>query len=107
MSTRARTDTTIPLFEPVRARDGSLMTEVPVPKDTMILGHLWGCNTNKSVWGDDAYEFKPERWLGELPKALDEARVPGVYSNLCVVSSEVFRAAPTSSVVQDDILRRW
>ncbi|EIW61050.1 cytochrome P450 [Trametes versicolor FP-101664 SS1] len=82
----ARNDTTIPLFEPVRARDGSLMTEVPVPKDTMILGHLWGCNTNKAVWGDDAYKFKPERWLGELPKALDEARVPGVYSNLMTFS---------------------
>ncbi|OJT04914.1 hypothetical protein TRAPUB_4294 [Trametes pubescens] len=81
---RATKDITIPLFEPVRARDGSLMTEVPVPKDTMILAHLWGCNTNKAVWGDDAYKFKPERWLGELPKALDEARVPGVYSNLCV-----------------------
>ncbi len=44
--------------------------------------NLWACNTNKALWGEDAYEWKPERWLGPLPRALDEARIPGVYSNL-------------------------
>lgn len=75
---------TLPLFKPIQACDGSPMSEVAVPKDTMIVLHSWGCNTNKAVWGDDAYKWKPECWLGELPKVLDEARIPGVYSNLCV-----------------------
>ncbi|EIW61057.1 cytochrome P450 [Trametes versicolor FP-101664 SS1] len=82
----AAKDMTLPLFKPIQARDGSPMSEVAVPKDTMIVLHSWGCNTNKAVWGDDAYEWKPERWLGELPKVLDEARIPGVYSNLMTFS---------------------
>ena len=34
--------------------------------------------------GEDADEWKPERWLKPLPAVLEEARLPGVYSNLCV-----------------------
>lgn len=68
----------------MRTRDGSLVTEVPVPKGTMLLLHLTGCNTNRDLWGDDVYEWKPERWLGKLPSALDGARIPGVYSNMYV-----------------------
>lgn len=81
---RAAKDTTLPLLKPIRALDGSVLTEVPVPRGTMVLLHLTGCNTNKDLWGDDAEEWKPERWLGKVPPAVDDARVPGVYSNLCV-----------------------
>ncbi|OJT08558.1 Docosahexaenoic acid omega-hydroxylase CYP4F3 [Trametes pubescens] len=81
----AAKDMSLPLFKPIQALNSSLMSEVAVPKDTMIVLHSWGCNTNKAVWGDDAYEWKPERWLGSLPKVL-EARIPGVYSNLMTFS---------------------
>ncbi|KAI0823809.1 cytochrome P450 [Trametes gibbosa] len=79
-------DMILPVFKPVRGSDGTMMSEVPIPKGTMILLNSAGCNTNKDLWGNDAYEWKPERWLGELPKALDDARVPGVYSNLMTFS---------------------
>ncbi|TBU52591.1 hypothetical protein BD310DRAFT_831896 [Dichomitus squalens] len=32
--------------------------------------------------GDDAYEWKPERWLGPLPETVERAAIPGVYSHL-------------------------
>ncbi|KAI0628868.1 cytochrome P450 [Trametes polyzona] len=75
-------DTSLPLLKPIRGRDGALISEVPVPAATGILLHLTACNMNKDIWGDDADQWRPERWLGELPAALEDARIPGVYSNL-------------------------
>ncbi len=39
-------------------------------------------NDNKAFWGEDAYEWKPERWLEPLPRTVDEARIPGIYSTM-------------------------
>ncbi|KAI1788591.1 cytochrome P450 [Ganoderma leucocontextum] len=78
----AKVDTVIPLSEPVRCADGTVITEVAVPKGTSILLNLRGCNTNKALWGEDAWEWKPERWLQPLPKAVEDARIPGIYANL-------------------------
>ena len=79
---RTTEDTVLPLYEPIRGKDGTLITEVAVPKGTVALLNLEACNTNKAIWGDDALEWKPERWLGHLPTALEDARIPGVYAHL-------------------------
>ncbi|TBU47494.1 cytochrome P450 [Dichomitus squalens] len=79
---RPTVDTVLPLHEPIRGEDGSLITEVAVPKGTVAVLNLWACNTNKSIWGEDAYEWKPDRFLSPLPRTVEEARIPGVYSNL-------------------------
>ncbi len=47
----------------------------------MIL-HYQAANDAPELWGDDAHEWKPERWLSPLPKAVEDAHIPGVYSNL-------------------------
>ena len=60
------------------------MREVFVPKDTTVLVGIISANRNKVIWGDDALEWKPERWLSPLPESVAEAKMPGVYSNLCV-----------------------
>ncbi|KAI0823808.1 cytochrome P450 [Trametes gibbosa] len=78
----ATKDMSLPLLKPVHGLDGSSMSAVPVPKGTVIFLNLGGCNTHKDLWGEDAYEWKPERWLGELPEAVEDARIPGVYSSL-------------------------
>ncbi len=59
-----------------------MMNEIPVPKDTDIMMGIMACNKNPAVWGANANEWKPERWLSPLPDTVTEARVPGVYSNL-------------------------
>ena len=61
------------------------MTEIPIPKGTMLLINLRACNTWKELWGEDAEEWKPERWLEPLPKAVENAHIPGIYANLCVI----------------------
>ncbi|KAJ3530088.1 hypothetical protein NM688_g7759 [Phlebia brevispora] len=75
-------DTTLPLLHPIVALDGQLMDSVPLPKGTMIMISILSCNRNEAIWGEDALEWKPERWLSPLPDTVTEARVPGVYSNL-------------------------
>ena len=79
---RAQQDTVLPLAEPVRGLDGTVMHEIPIPKGTFLLTNLRACNTNKALWGEDALKWKPERWLEPLPRAVEDARIPGIYSNL-------------------------
>ena len=35
-----------------------------IPKDTTIFIVPWAINASKALWGDDAREFIPDRWLG-------------------------------------------
>ncbi|KAI8972816.1 cytochrome P450 [Trametes punicea] len=77
-----RQDVVLPLSEPVRGRDGRLMHQILVPKDTSVFVAIASSNTNKALWGEDAYEWKPERWLQPLPDAVLDAKIPGVYANL-------------------------
>ena len=79
---RAAKNIMLPLIWPVRGKDSSLINEVLVPRGTPIVPNIRACNRNKALWGDDAGEWRPDRWMGELPRELTEARVPGVYSNL-------------------------
>ena len=81
-SCRTTADTVLPLHKPLLGVDGSLVNKIPVPKGTFLLPSCRGCNVSKAIWGDDALEWKPERWLSPLPSTVTEARIPGVYSNL-------------------------
>eukprot|EP00127_Corallochytrium_limacisporum_P007349 Clim_evm1s248 gene=Clim_evmTU1s248 len=36
---------------------------VDVPAGTLIFINFYSCNRNKEYWGQDAEEFRPERWL--------------------------------------------
>ncbi|KAI0738106.1 cytochrome P450 [Daedaleopsis nitida] len=72
----------LPLSFPVRGKDGSMIKEVSVKKGTVVVLHLKASNCNKALWGEDAMEWRPERWLEPLPGVLEDARIPGVYSNL-------------------------
>lgn len=81
-SFRARENALLPLSEPIIGIDGQMLSEIPIRKGTAILLGVDACNRNKAIWGDDAMEWKPERWLSPLPDTLSKAHIPGVYSNL-------------------------
>ncbi|KAI0692676.1 cytochrome P450 [Cerioporus squamosus] len=74
-------DAVLPLSTPIRARDGTLMHEIAVPKGTSVVISILASNRNRAIWGEDADEWKPDRWL-KLPEAVTEAHIPGVYSHL-------------------------
>ena len=60
------------------------MTEVLVPKGTKVFPSILGSNRNLDIWGADAYEWKPERWLEGLPESVIGSKIPGIYSHLSV-----------------------
>lgn len=72
----------LPLLKPVHGQNGSLISEVAVPKGTWVMLDFQASNCNPALWGEDADKWKPERWLKPAPAPLEDARIPGVYSNL-------------------------
>lgn len=67
--------------------------EIPVKKGTKILVSLRDANRCKETWGEDVDEFKPERWLNQLPQSVSEAKLPGIYS-----STMTFSAGPRACI---------
>ena len=57
-------DTVLPLAWPIKATDGkSEIREIPLSRGTKVIISVYNSNRSKAVWGDDAHEWKPERWL--------------------------------------------
>lgn len=80
---RTQRDITMPLSEPMACADGSYTTSIAVPKGTLVMIAILSSNRNKAIWGGDADEWKPERWMNrQIPASVSEAKIPGVYSNL-------------------------
>ncbi|KAI0789215.1 cytochrome P450 [Abortiporus biennis] len=75
-------DAVLPLSKPLRGENGQMISEIPVPKGTGLVVGIRASNRNKDLWGEDALEWKPERWLSSLPENIIHAKIPGVYSNL-------------------------
>lgn len=59
----ARQTTILPLRFPVLSSTGEEVTSVVVPEGTTVTISILAANHNKAVWGDDASEWRPERWL--------------------------------------------
>ncbi len=72
----------LPLSKPIKTTSGSEVTEILVPNGTNLFLSLIGANSNPEMWGEDSYEWKPERWLSPLPEEVGEAHMPGIYSHL-------------------------
>ncbi|KAF7970683.1 hypothetical protein HWV62_23282 [Athelia sp. TMB] len=82
----ARKDMILPLYKPIVGNDGKVMTELHVPKGTTIEIAIMKANCDPDIWGSDASEWKPERWLKKLPSSVADAHFPGVYANLMTFS---------------------
>ncbi|RPD65200.1 cytochrome P450 [Lentinus tigrinus ALCF2SS1-7] len=78
----ARQDTVVPLSSPLHGVDGHEVDCLHVPRGTTVFVAIAAANRTKEVWGEDAEDWKPERWLSPIPETLIKARIPGVYSNM-------------------------
>ncbi|KAH7907754.1 cytochrome P450 [Hygrophoropsis aurantiaca] len=78
----ARKDAVLPFSNPITGVNGKELHDVVVPKGTTVVISILNANRNREIWGEDALEWKPERWLSPLPKTVTEAGIPGVYSHL-------------------------
>ena len=93
-------DDVLPLTKPIVGASGRVYSELPVPKGTAVTLSTFGynlyivspshyhpgttlisllCDRNQDLWGPDAREFRPERWLG-MNEQVDSP--VGVYGNL-------------------------
>ncbi|KAG2146818.1 cytochrome P450 [Suillus clintonianus] len=61
----AAADDVIPLSEPVCNASGEMTDHIYVAKGTLITIPAAAINRSFAIWGPDAKEFKPERWLAE------------------------------------------
>ncbi|KAF7331244.1 hypothetical protein MKEN_00001400 [Mycena kentingensis (nom. inval.)] len=59
----AQVDDIIPVSEPIHTKSGELVTEIIVPKDTVVTVSIRCMNRSPAFWGPDAAQFNPERWL--------------------------------------------
>ncbi|EIW76168.1 cytochrome P450 [Coniophora puteana RWD-64-598 SS2] len=66
----ATRDDVIPLSKPVKTASGQLQDRISIAKGTSILVPVKATNTSHELWGPDATEFKPERWLSDDPAHL-------------------------------------
>ncbi|KAF8200874.1 cytochrome P450 [Pholiota molesta] len=88
----ATEDDEIPTSSPIHGRDGNptQKTTVSVPKGSFVHVAVEGFNLDKSFWGDDAWEFQPDRW-DHLPESASQ--LPGLFSNTLT-----FSAGPRSCI---------
>ncbi|KAF5316331.1 hypothetical protein D9619_006493 [Psilocybe cf. subviscida] len=75
-------DVVLPLSSPIKGLDGKEIHEIHVPKGTNVTVAILAANRNPEVWGSDAEEWKPDRWLAPLPESVINAHLPGIYSHL-------------------------
>lgn len=82
MTPRAQSDTVIPLSTPIRGINGDEIRELAIPEGTLVQIGIMASNRNPDIWGPDADEWKPERWIEGLPESVAAAHLPGIYSHL-------------------------
>ncbi|KAF7342579.1 hypothetical protein MSAN_02014600 [Mycena sanguinolenta] len=75
----AMQDDTLPLATPYIDKEGNLHDSLPIPKGQRIYIPISAINTDKEIWGEDAREFRPERWE-KIPSSA--SAIPGVWANL-------------------------
>ncbi|KAJ3824937.1 cytochrome P450 [Lentinula raphanica] len=82
---QAGSEDVIPLEYPVIAESGEEISQIPVSKGQRIMVAISVYNRLTQVWGKDANEWNPERFLHESKKDINL----GVYANLMTFSAGV------------------
>ncbi|OCT52095.1 cytochrome P450 [Cladophialophora carrionii] len=52
-----------PVLRRYVVKSGTIVLGEPIPVGTVVMTSIWGTHRMKSVWGPDAGEFKPERFI--------------------------------------------
>ncbi|OJT11870.1 Cytochrome P450 3A28 [Trametes pubescens] len=75
----ATKDDVIPVSEPFVDRHGKLQDSIHISKGSPIIIPVLSLNRSTELWGADALEFKPERWINP-PEAISS--IPGVWGHM-------------------------
>ena len=55
----------IPLSAPIQTADNKTVDHISIAAGQLISIPILAIHQCKSIWGEDAHEFRPERWLDE------------------------------------------
>lgn len=72
-------DDVIPLNTPYTDVHGQVHDTIRIKKGSRVVIPILAMNRLKTLWGDDAFEFKPERW-DSVPETVQH--IPGVWGHL-------------------------
>ncbi|KAI0358319.1 cytochrome P450 [Trametes cingulata] len=75
----ATKDDVIPVSEPFVDKYGQVQDNIRISPGTSIIIPIMALNRSKKLWGEDAREFKPERWENP-PEAISS--IPGVWGHM-------------------------
>ncbi|KLO10339.1 cytochrome P450 [Schizopora paradoxa] len=75
-------DTVMPLQKPMKLSGSDKeITGLPVKKGSKVIISVMNANRDKRIWGEDAFDWNPERWLNPLPATVGKSKMPGIYHN--------------------------
>ncbi|TFK67144.1 cytochrome P450 [Pluteus cervinus] len=75
----ATRDDVLPLSKPFTDKRGKVQEGISIRKGQTIMVPILAMNRAKWVWGEDAAEFRPERWES-VPEAA--MTIPGIWGNM-------------------------
>ncbi|TFK35548.1 cytochrome P450 [Crucibulum laeve] len=75
----AMKDDIVPLETPFVGLNGITHNEVRITKGESVMIPLLAVNRSKDIWGEDASEFRPERWFS-IPETA--STVPGIWGSM-------------------------
>jgi cytochrome P450 len=84
LSRTTRKDVVLPLSSPIQSTTGDTISAIPIRSNTNVIIGIAAANRDREIWGDDADEWKPERWLGKGFSEVTRSgeKLPGVYSGM-------------------------
>ena len=71
----------VPITRRVAVKDTTILNH-PIPKGTTVFIVPWAVNFSKEQWGEDALEFKHERWLGDDKVKAHNGGAESPFSNM-------------------------
>ncbi|KAK2024499.1 cytochrome P450 [Colletotrichum zoysiae] len=75
----------IPLLVRVAQKDTSLVGQ-PIPKGTPVLYSAMAINHDEQLWGPDAHQFRPDRWLPSSPGNGNNSLQVGTMGNFSMLT---------------------
>ncbi|TEY22101.1 hypothetical protein BOTCAL_1612g00010 [Botryotinia calthae] len=63
------------ILERIVPKGGFTIHGTYIPEKTIIGVNCWVVNRDKTIFGDDAHEFRPERWIDSEPGMIQRMRI--------------------------------